>query len=172
MRKISVSAMDGSRREMGADPQWCIDMVNMWTRVRFLTSNEVTGSHSTGQPLSQSWLAAVKPHNPFVETDAYVVSSDVSLAEYLCTHGCLIYVYTGDFSLASVFCDEFDVDRLVWESQTEVWFLWRVLQIVKLLSLLLFLVVCTQACYASVACMTCMMGHVTPVCNITLCWLL
>ena len=31
---------------------------------------------------------------PFVDTDAYVVSSDVSLAEYNCTHVCLIYVFT------------------------------------------------------------------------------
>ena len=28
---------------------------------------------------------------PFVDTDAYVASSDVSLAEYLCTHVGLIY---------------------------------------------------------------------------------
>ena len=30
--------------------------------------------------LSQSLLAAVKPHHPFVDTHAYVASSDVSLA--------------------------------------------------------------------------------------------
>ena len=30
---------------------------------------------------------------PFVDTDAYVASSDVSLAEYFCTHVCLIYVF-------------------------------------------------------------------------------
>ena len=33
-----------------------------------------------------------KLHNPLVDNDAYVISSDVSLAEYLCTHSCLIYV--------------------------------------------------------------------------------
>ena len=73
-----------SRRETGADPQWCIDMVNMWTRVGHL--KRVTCSRSLGQPPSQSWLAAGKPHHPFVENDAYVVRSDVSLAGYICTH--------------------------------------------------------------------------------------
>ena len=43
--------------------------------------------------MSQSWLAAVKLNYPFVDTDAYVVSSDVSLAEYNCTHVYLIYVF-------------------------------------------------------------------------------
>ena len=47
----------------------------------------VQGSHS------QSWLAAVKLHPPFVDTDAYVASSNVSLAGYICTHVCLIYVF-------------------------------------------------------------------------------
>ena len=47
----------------------------------------VQGSHS------QTWLAVVKPHNPLVDTDAYVASSDVSLAGYICTHVCLIYVF-------------------------------------------------------------------------------
>ena len=36
--------------------------------------------------MCQSWLAVVKPHHPFVDNDAYVVSSDVSLAGYICTH--------------------------------------------------------------------------------------
>ena len=30
---------------------------------------------------------------PFVDNDAYVVSSDVSLAGYICTHVCLFYVF-------------------------------------------------------------------------------
>ena len=34
-----------------------------------------------------------KLHTPFVDNDAYVDSSDVCLAKYLCTHGCLIYVF-------------------------------------------------------------------------------
>ena len=66
-------------------------MVNMWTRVRHL--KEVTCSHSSGYPPSQSWLVVVKLHHPFVDTDAYVASSDVSLAGYICTHVCLIYVF-------------------------------------------------------------------------------
>ena len=32
-------------------------------------------------------------HQPLVDNDAYVVSSDVSLAGYICTHVCLIYVF-------------------------------------------------------------------------------
>ena len=43
--------------------------------------------------LSQSWLVAVKLHNPPFDTDAYVDSFDVSRAEYICTHVCLIYVF-------------------------------------------------------------------------------
>ena len=39
----------------------------------------------------------------FVDTDAYVVSSDVSLAGYICTHVCLFYVLQRDVSLASSF---------------------------------------------------------------------
>ena len=42
---------------------------------------------------SQSWLVAVKLHHPFVDTDAYVASSDVSLARYICTHVFLTYVF-------------------------------------------------------------------------------
>ena len=66
-------------------------MVNMWTRVRHL--RRVTCSRSSGKLLSQSWRAAVKLHHPFVDTDAYVDRSDVSLAGYICTHVFLIYVF-------------------------------------------------------------------------------
>ena len=38
-------------------------------------------------------LLQLNPSIPFVDTDAYVVSSDVSLAGYICTHVCLIYVF-------------------------------------------------------------------------------
>ena len=38
-------------------------------------------------------LLQLNSTTPFVDTDAYVVSSDVSLAEYNCTHICLIYVF-------------------------------------------------------------------------------
>ena len=51
--------------------------------------------------MSQSWLAAVKLHHPLVDTDAYVASSNVSLAGYICTHVCLFYVLQRDVSLAS-----------------------------------------------------------------------
>ena len=36
-----------------------------------------------------------------MDTDAHVDSSDVSLAEYLCTHGCLSMFLQRDFSLTS-----------------------------------------------------------------------
>ena len=38
-------------------------------------------------------LLQLNPTTPFVDTDAYVASSDVSLAEYICTHVCLFYVF-------------------------------------------------------------------------------
>ena len=38
-------------------------------------------------------LLQLNSTTPFVDTDAYVVSSDVSLAEYNCTHVYLIYVF-------------------------------------------------------------------------------
>ena len=37
-------------------------------------------------------LLQLNSTTPFVDTDAYVVSSDVSLAGYICTHVCFIYV--------------------------------------------------------------------------------
>jgi hypothetical protein len=98
----------------------------MWTRVRFLTSKKMLiVIVQVSQESKPAWC--YKLHNPLVDTDAYVDSSDVSLAVYLCTHGCLIYFCRGDFSFTTDIYDEFDVDGLAWESQTEVWFLWRVL---------------------------------------------
>ena len=38
-------------------------------------------------------LLQLNSTTPFVDNDAYVVSPDVSLAEYICTHVCLIYVF-------------------------------------------------------------------------------
>ena len=73
-----------SRRETGADPQWCIDMVNMWTRVRHLKSYiavVVQDSHRV-----KAGLLQLNPTLPVVDNDAYVDSSDVSLAGYICTH--------------------------------------------------------------------------------------
>ena len=46
-------------------------------------------------------LLQLKPTIPFVDTDANVDSSDVSLAGYICTHVCLFYVLQRDFNLAS-----------------------------------------------------------------------
>ena len=46
-------------------------------------------------------LLQLNPTIPFVDNDAYVVSSDVSLAGYICTHVCLFYVLQRDFSLTS-----------------------------------------------------------------------
>ena len=74
-------------------------MVNMWTRVRHLKELLVVivqDSHRVKASLLQ-----LNPTTPFVDNDAYVVSSDVSLAEYICTHVCLIYVLQRDVSLAS-----------------------------------------------------------------------
>ena len=39
---------------------------------------------------------------PFVDNDAYVVSSDVSLAGYICTHVCLFYVFCRETSVSLV----------------------------------------------------------------------
>ena len=38
-------------------------------------------------------LLQLNPTIPFVDNEAYVVSSDVSLAGYICTHICLFYVF-------------------------------------------------------------------------------
>ena len=48
----------------------------------------VQDSHRVKDGLLQS-----NPTILFVDNDAYVVSSDVSLARYICTHVCLIYVF-------------------------------------------------------------------------------
>ena len=69
---------------MRADPQWCIDMVNMWTRVchlKELLAVVVQDSHRV-----KAGLLQLNPTIPFVDNDAYVVSSGVSLAGYICTH--------------------------------------------------------------------------------------
>ena len=66
-------------------------MVNMWTRVRHLKellAVVVQDSHRVKAGLLQS-----NSTTPFVDTDAYVASSDVSLAGYICTHVCLFYVF-------------------------------------------------------------------------------
>ena len=52
-------------------------------------------------------LLQLNSTTPFVDTDAYVASSDVSLAEYLCTHVAIIYIFTEDAATPS---DGFYVD--------------------------------------------------------------
>ena len=47
-------------------------------------------------------LLQLNSTTPFVDNDAYVVSFDVSLAEYLCTHVCLIYVLQRETSVSQV----------------------------------------------------------------------
>ena len=49
-------------------------------------------------------LLAVKLHHPFIDNDAYVVSSDVSLAGYICTHVCLFYVFAETYVSLVVPC--------------------------------------------------------------------
>ena len=76
------------RRKTREDPWWCIDVVNMRTRVCCATSKKVL--IVVVQVSHDSMLACCnKLHNPLVDNDAYADSSDVSLAKYLCTHVCL-----------------------------------------------------------------------------------
>ena len=66
-------------------------MVNMWTHVlhlKELLAVVVQDSHRVKAGLLQSNSTI-----PFVDNDAYVDSSDVSLAGYICTHVCLFYVF-------------------------------------------------------------------------------
>ena len=96
MRKISVSSMDGilvGRREWIHSVVLVSEYVDSCAPPQKLLAVIVQDSHS------QSWLAVVKPHNPLVDTDAYVASSDVSLAGYICTHVCLFYVLQRDVRL-------------------------------------------------------------------------
>ena len=72
------------------DPWWSIVLVSSG----LVCENYFTGGvPSDSLAKSQSWLAALNSTSPLVDTDAYVASSDVILAEYLCTHVCLITVF-------------------------------------------------------------------------------
>ena len=65
--------------------------MNMWTRVRHLKESlavVVQDSHRVKAGLLQSNSTI-----PFVDNEAYVDRSDVSLAGYICTHVCLFYVF-------------------------------------------------------------------------------
>ena len=64
-------------------------MVNMWTRVRHLKellAVVVQDSHRVKVGLLQ-----LNSTTPFIDTDAYVDSSGVSLVGCICTHVCLFY---------------------------------------------------------------------------------
>ena len=50
------------------------------------TSKELLAVVVQVSHLVKSWLAVVKPHHPFVDNDAYVDSSNVSLVGYIYTH--------------------------------------------------------------------------------------
>ena len=72
----------------------------MWTRVRHLKellAVIVQDSHRV-----KAGLLQLNSTTPFVDTDAYVVSSDVSLAGYICTHVCLFYVFCRETSVSLV----------------------------------------------------------------------
>ena len=92
MRKISVSAMDGvlvGRRERihSGVLIWGICGLVCATSKELLAV-VVQDSHRVKAGLLQSNSTI-----PFVDNDAYVDSSDVSLAGYICTHVCLFYVF-------------------------------------------------------------------------------
>ena len=59
-------------------------LVNMWTRVRHL--KRVICSRRIDSHRVKVGLLQLNPTTPFVDNDAYVVRSDVSLAGYICTH--------------------------------------------------------------------------------------
>ena len=61
----------------------------MCATLKELLADVVQDSHRVKVGLLQ--LNSTTPR--LVDTDAYVVSFDVSLAEYICTHVCLIYVF-------------------------------------------------------------------------------
>ena len=67
---------------------WSIKQIPNGTKL----DRRSTGSKPRALGKSRSNPEMFNPHHPFVDADAYVASSDVSLAEYLCTHVCLIYV--------------------------------------------------------------------------------
>ena len=47
-------------------------------------------------------LLQLNSTTPFVDNDAYVDRSDVSLAGYICTHVCLFYVFCRETSVSLV----------------------------------------------------------------------
>ena len=98
MRKISVSAMDGvlvGRRERihsGVLIWWVCGLV-------CATSKELLAVVVQVSHWVKAGLLQLNSTTPFIDTDAYVDSSDVSLAGYICTHVCLFYVLQRDVNL-------------------------------------------------------------------------
>ena len=68
----------------------------MCATFKVLLADIVQDSHRV-----KAGLLQLNPTIPFVDNDAYVVRSDVSLAGYICTHVCLFYVLKRDFGLTS-----------------------------------------------------------------------
>ena len=65
------------------------------------TSKELLADFVQDSHRVKAGLLQLNTTTPFVDTDAYVDSSDVSLAGYICTHICLIYVLQREFGLTS-----------------------------------------------------------------------
>ena len=57
------------------------------------TSKELLAVVVQGSHRVKAGLLQLNPTIPFVDNEAYVVSSDVSLAGYLCTHVAIIYIF-------------------------------------------------------------------------------
>ena len=66
-------------------------LVNMWTRVRHLKESLAAVDQDSHRV--KAGLLQLNSTIPFVDNDAYVDSSDVCLAGYICTHVCLFYVF-------------------------------------------------------------------------------
>ena len=91
MRKISVSAMDGvlvGRRERIHSGVLVGEYVDLCAPPQESLAVVVQDRHRV-----KAGLLQLNSTIPFVDNDAYVVSSDVSIAGYICTHVCLFYVF-------------------------------------------------------------------------------
>ena len=66
-------------------------LVNMWTRVRHLKESLAVVVQDIHRV--KAGLLKLNSTIPFVDNNAYVDSSDVSLVGYICTHACLFYVF-------------------------------------------------------------------------------
>ena len=73
------------------DPRWSIVLVS--SGLVCATSKELLAVVVQVSHRVKAGLLQLNTTFPFVDNDAYVVSSDVSLAGYICTHVCLFYVF-------------------------------------------------------------------------------